>query len=145
MRGKDVRFSQWLNVWFYGVFSVLFFSGVIWLVVHNAGTVGTEGEGFDGQVSPLLLKIHGAAAMGSLVILGVLIPSHMQRAWQLKRNHFPTVAIVGLCLLMAISGYGLYYCGSDAWRAWISGFHSVAGCALPLVLVWHIFSGRKRK
>ena len=137
MRNKNVRFSQRLNIWFYGIFGVLFFSGIIWLAVHF---FSEESEGL-----PWLLRIHGAAAMGSLVMLGVLIPSHMQRAWQQKRNQFTAAVMVGLCLLMVISGYGLYYCGSDDWRVWISGSHSVAGCALPLVLVWHIFSGRKSK
>jgi len=131
MRTKRIRFSPLLNYWFYSVFGVLFLSGVIWLLVRYS------------DFAPWLLRIHGAAAMASLVILGVLIPAHMRRAWERKRNQVTGIIMVALCLLMILSGYGLYYCGDELLHAWWSGFHSVVGCLFPLTLVWHVFSGRK--
>lgn len=133
-----------MNFWFYSAFGVLFFSGVIWLIVRYLLDQG----GFEEQdysLEPWLLKIHGAAAMTALIILGVLIPSHIQRGWAQQRNRITAFVIVSVCLLMIVSGYGLYYCDSEQFRAWISGFHSVAGCLLPLVLIWHILSSRKDK
>jgi len=133
MKTNRIRFSPLLNYWFYSVFGVLFLSGAIWLLIRYS------------DFAPWLLKIHGAAAMASLVILGVLIPMHMRRAWERKRNQVTGIVMVGLCLVMILSGYGLYYCGDELWRSGLSGIHSVAGGLLPLILVWHIFSGRKRK
>jgi len=133
MRTNRIQFSPLLNYWFYSVFGILFLSGVIWLLIRYS------------ELAPWLLRIHGTAAMASLVILGVLIPAHMRRAWQRKRNQVTGIIMVALSLLMILSGYGLYYSGSDELRAWLSGSHSVAGCLLPLILVWHIIVGRKSR
>lgn len=129
MKGRGIRLSPRMRFWFYGIFGVLFLSGVIWLVTPSAW----------------LLSVHGGAAMASLVVLGVLIPSHMQRGWAQQRNRRTAVLMIAVCLAMVLSGYGLYYCGNDHWRSWISGAHSFAGCALPFALVWHIINGRKSK
>ena len=145
MKSNRVRFSSRMHWWFYSILGVLFFSGVVWLVVHYYFERQNEFDGQYSSLQPWLLRIHGAAAMGSLLMLGFLIPRHMQRAWEQQRNLVTAVVIVSLCLAMIVSGYGLYYCGSETLRSWISGFHSAAGCLLPLVLVWHIISGRKQR
>lgn len=142
---RNVRFSPRMNWWFYTVFGVLFFSGLIWLVLHYFGGESTEFDGPLSSVKPQLLRIHGAAAFVSLVVLGALVPTHMQRAWAQERNRLTAFVMVALCILMVASGYGLYYCGSDILRSGISGFHSVTGILLPLALVWHVISGRKDK
>ena len=141
----SVRFGRRLTIWFYGVFGVLFFSGIVWLMVHYFGIEHGNPEREYNSFEPRLLKIHGAAAMASLVILGVLIPLHMRRAWEQRRNRITAVVMVSLCLVMVATGYGLYYCGDDQLRWWISGAHSAAGCLLPIILIWHIFSGREQK
>jgi len=133
VRTNRIRFSPSLNYWFYSVFAILFFSGAIWILIRYS------------DFAPWLLRIHGAAAMASLVMLGVLIPVHMRRAWERKRNQGTGIVMVALCLSMILSGYGLYYCGDELLRAWLSGFHSVSGCLLPMILVWHIFFGRKTR
>ena len=141
-RRSNIRFSRRLRVWFYSVFGLLFLSGGVWLVVYYLTGTGD----FDGPYSillPWLLRIHGAAAMASLVVLGVLIPLHMQRGWEEGRNRGTALVMITLCLSMIVSGYGLYYCGDEKLRSWLSGFHSIAGGSLPLVLLWHIVSGRK--
>lgn len=140
MTGSGIRFTLRLKIWFYSIFGILFFSGVLWLIVHYYGS----DEKYD-SLKPLLLRVHGAAAMVSLLMLGVLIPTHMNRGWKKDRNRWMGIVIVTLSLLMIVSGYGLYYCGDDNLRAWISGFHSMTGSLLPLVLFWHIISGRKSK
>ena len=145
MKRNGVRFNWRLAIWFCSIFGVLFLSGVLWLAVryYNASN-----EGFNSTYSsfePWLLRIHGAAAMGSLVILGVLIPWHMRRAWAQRRNRVTAVCMVVSCILLVASGYGLYYCGDENLRSFLSGFHSSAGCALPLILTWHILSGRRRE
>ena len=139
---NSVRFSPRMKWWFFSVFGILFLSGIIWLVLHYMAD--KQGE-FYNPFEPRLMKIHGAAAMVFLVVLGVLIPTHTRRAWNQRRNRVTAVVMIGVCLLMIFSGYGLYYCGEEDWRVWISGCHSVAGSLLPLVLVWHIFLGRKSR
>lgn len=126
---SSIRFSPRMNRWFYTVFGVLFLSGALWLI----------------EPGSWLLKIHGATAMASLVILGVMIPSHMRRGWDQRRNRVTAVVITSFCALLIVSGYGLYYWGGEESRAVISSVHSIAGCLLPVILVTHIVTGRKQK
>ncbi len=143
MRTAKVRFSPRMNAWFYGVFGILFFSGVMWLIVHY---FGPEQEFVETHpLGPWLLRIHGAAAMAALVVLGVLIPTHIRTGWSQKRNQSVALVLITLCVLMVISGYGLYYCGDDVFRSWISGFHNTAGCLMPVILLWHIINERKSR
>ena len=128
-----LRFSPRMNRWFYSAFGVLFLSGGLWLLAQH-GPVGTW-----------LLRIHGAAAMLSLIILGVMIPSHMRLAWEQRRNRVTAVVMVSLCLLLVVSGYGLYYFGGEQLRSFISALHWSAGCVLPVGLLWHMVDGRKSR
>jgi len=144
VKSGRVRFSPGMNRWFYSVFGVLFLSGVLWLVAHSL----TRHDEFGERRLPVetwLLKTHGAAAMASLVVLGVLLPLHVQRAWEHRRNRMTGALMATTSLLLVASGYGLYYSGSEELRPWVSGVHSVAGCLLPFALIWHIASGRKRR
>ncbi len=125
---NSIRFSPRMNRWFYSVFGVLFLSGALWLIVPGSW----------------LLKIHGAAAMVSLVVLGVLIPSHMRRAWDQRRNRVTAVVMMTFCTSLIASGYGLYYFGGEEMRAWISAFHWIAGVVFPVALVGHIVADRRR-
>ena len=143
MRTAKIRFSPRMNWWFYSIFGILFLSGVLWLALYYFG----KEQGF-AEIHPLqpwLMRIHGASAMAALVILGILIPVHMRTGWERKRNRTAGVVLVTVSLLMVISGYGLYYCGDEMMRSWISGFHNTAGCLLPVILLWHILNGRKSR
>ena len=142
---RNIRFSLRMNWWFYTVFGVLFLSGLMWLALHYFAGENADFNGHFGSLKPQLLRIHGGAAMVSLMVLGVLIPTHMQRAWDQGKNRLTGIMMVSLCGLMIVSGYGLYYSGSDTLRFWMSNFHSVSGCLLPLVLVWHTYCGRKER
>lgn len=142
---RNFRFSLLMNGWFYSAFGVLFFSGVLWLAVRFWAGENTEFDGPFATLPSRLMRLHGAAAMVSLLVLGALIPTHMQRAWGEKRNHFTAIAMVALCGLMIISGYGLYYSGGERLRLWMSNIHSFSGCVLPFVLFWHVIQGRKER
>jgi hypothetical protein len=145
MRAKGVRFSWQLRFWFYNIFGVLFLSGILWWGMHYL-TLSNEtmNETF-GWLKPWLMRIHGATAMASLIMLGFLIPRHMQRGWAQDRNRLTAVGLVSGCLFLILSGYGLYYCGDETLRAWLSSAHSASGVLLPMILVWHIISGRAQK
>jgi hypothetical protein len=55
---------------------------------------------------------------------------------------------MGLILLatnaiLIATAFGLYYSGSETVRPWISWVHLLVGLALPLLLLFHIVSGRR--
>ncbi len=135
-----INFRQ--RLWLHGSFAVLFLSGVFWWVL---GTWFYEDAGFgpqDNPAQPWLLRLHGAAAMIALVVLGSLLPNHVRTAWRAHKNRFTGGGMIALCLALTITGYGLYYIGGETLRRVASLSHLWLGLAFPLVIIWHIRRGR---
>jgi hypothetical protein len=95
------------------------------------------------SLKPWMLKLHGAAGMAFLVALGILIPTHLKRAWQARRNRKNGAFLVAVMALLVATGYGLYYFGEDRWRATASWIHLALGFATPALLGLHIWQGRR--
>jgi hypothetical protein len=134
----DERFRWGL----YGVFSVLFVTGAVWLIA-DAWKDSPSGDFWQG-LSASLLMIHGGAAMVALVLLGALIPIHVMRAWRSRRNRVAGAAMVAANVLFVATAFGLYYAGSDTRRPWISDLHIAVGLIFPALIVIHVVTGRRR-
>ena len=89
--------------------------------------------------------IHGGAAMVALVLLGALIPVHVLRGWRSRRNRLAGAAMVIANVLFVATAFGLYYAGSDTWRPWISDVHIAVGLVLPVLIVIHVWTGRRSR
>jgi hypothetical protein len=123
---------------------VLLLSGVLWLVFRYLITFrDTFGE----EIHPLTswwLRLHGAAAMAFLIVLGTVLPIHVRRAWRFRRNRYAGLALLSVVAALVVSGYCLYYASSEELRPWISAIHwSIGLLGLP-VLVIHVVSGKRR-
>ena len=125
----------------YGVFSVLFVTGVIWLLA-DALKESPSGDFWQG-ISASLLMIHGGAAMATLLLLGALFPLHMQRGWRARRNRTTGFTMITFNAILIVTAFGLYYLGSETLRPWISDVHIAVGLALPLLLFGHVMLGRR--
>ena len=137
-----MRLSPGHRSWVYWTAAALFTSGALWLVFHYF--VQAAGE-FGPAPHPLehwWLRLHGAAAMLALLVVGSLLPIHVRRGWHQGRNLPLGMALSAIVLLLVLSGYALYYLGGEEARPWISVFHWAIGVASPLALVWHIARGR---
>jgi len=133
----DPRFRWTL----YAALAVLFATGVVWLIT-DAWMDSPNGE-FWQQVSADVLMIHGGSAMLTLLVLGALIPTHLQRAWHSRKNRVAGAMLAVTNGLLVVTAFGLYYAGSDVLRAWISDAHSAVGLMVPILLVAHIVLGRR--
>jgi hypothetical protein len=91
------------------------------------------------------MKIHGAAAMAILVLLGMLITGHVRFAWRAHRNRVNGSLFLGAFGVLTVTGYGLYYAGGERLRAWMSWIHLGVGLALPLLLILHIWLGKRTR
>lgn len=127
----------------YAAFTVLFITGVVWLST-NAERDSPNGE-FWQAISANLLMIHGGAAMIMLILLGALIPTHIVRAWASRRNRLTGPVMITLNILLIATAFGLYYAGSDTFRAWISDTHIAVGLIFPALLVVHVLTGRRNR
>jgi hypothetical protein len=125
----------------YAAFSVLFLTGVGWLIA-DALKEAPSGEVWQ-QVAADLLMIHGGATMVTLVLLGALIPTHLQRAWRGRFNRSSGTMMATANGVLIATAFGLYYAGSDTFRLWISDAHIGVGLIFPLLLVVHIWLGRR--
>ena len=145
MRSDKFRLSPRLRVWTYGTFGLLFASGLLWWLIQSWGRVETEFGPTPHSAAAWLLRLHGAAAMLVLVILGVLLPVHVARAWRARRNRSSGAGMLTLCALLAATGWLLYYATGETSRTIVSAIHLWLGFSLPLVLVIHIWLGRRAR
>ena len=126
----------------YGIFTVLFVSGVVWLLADRMKNNAEGDVEMWQQAASFLLTLHGGAAMITLMLLGALGPMHVQRAWRTGTNRATGVASIAMYGLLIATAFGLYYLGSEAVRPWISYVHIAFGLAVPAVITAHIMVGR---
>jgi hypothetical protein len=126
----------------YGVLALLFFSGAAWACWNDL--VPFPGD-FETSAKAWAMKIHGAAAMAILVLLGMLLTGHVRFAWRAGRNRGSGSLFLGMFALLTVTGYGLYYAGDERLRSWASFIHLGIGLALPVFLILHIWLGRRTR
>lgn len=129
----------------YGSFAVLAATGLAWLVLHHF--VRVPGD-FGIARHPLeiwSLRLHGAAAMAFLVLMGTLLPVHVRRAWRARRNLATGIAMLAANAMLVATGYALYYAGSESLRSWSSVIHWSVGLGAVALMTTHIAAGRARR
>lgn len=125
---------------FYAAAAAIFVTGAAWLALHYLGGAGEELD------SPLragelwALRLHGAAADGVLLLLGSIAATHVPAGWAKRGNRATGVALLAGALVLAASGWALYYAGSETLRAWASALHWALGLAAGPLLAWHVSS-----
>jgi hypothetical protein len=141
-RPDSIRLKRLQRYLLYAVLGVLFLSGALWAywnyLVVLPGDFVTDSKAW-------AMKIHGAAAMAILVLIGMLLIGHVRFAWRARRNRANGSVFLSAFAVLTITGYGLYYAGGERLRAWTSWIHLVVGLALPILLLIHIFLGRRTR
>jgi hypothetical protein len=123
--------------------ALLVISGAVWLVLHYFMAQNGQFGPMPHPLEPWMLRIHGAVAMAGLIVYGSLLPIHIRRAWAVRRNIVLGIVVAACMLALTITGYLLYYAGNEAMRPIISAAHWLPGLAAPLLLLWHVLSGRR--
>ena len=119
----------------YGVLALLFLTGAAWAYWNDLVSSPSD---FDMSAKAWAMRIHGAAAMAILVLIGMLLNSHVRFAWRARRNRGNGSLFLSAFGILTATGYGLYYAGSESLRTWTSWIHLAVGLALPLLLILHI-------
>jgi hypothetical protein len=126
----------------YGVVALLFLTGAAWAYWNVF--LPSPGD-FVRSAKAWAMKIHGAAAMAILVLVGMLLTGHVRFAWRARRNRGNGSLFLSAFTVLAVTGYGLYYAGGESLRAWTSWIHLAVGLALPLLLILHGWLGKKTR
>jgi len=142
MKRRGLQLSPRHRRSLYLVSLVLFASGAAWAWLHQLDDSGQAGDALR-QLQPWLLKAHGFAAVGFVLLLGTLLPNHVLRAWHARKHRTNGAFFLTAIGLLTLSGYTLYYLGDETWRNATSQFHLWLGVATPILLFWHIRTGRK--
>ena len=142
---EGLRLSRRHQAWLYGTALALLVTGLFWLCFHHY--VKVEGE-FGETAHPLetwWLKLHGAAAMVFLLVLGSLVRGHLRTGWRMRLNRPSGATVTAANAWLVVSGWGLYYIGAESWRPAISSSHWIVGLVLPVVLAVHVQLGRRSR
>jgi hypothetical protein len=143
MRKRPFQLSPRHKHALYGVSSALFVSGALWWMIDYGSSHIQPRQLLAESIKPWLLKLHGAAAMVFLVVLGSLWPNHIRRAWSGGLNRRSGAILLAWIGGLSTSGYGLYYLGGEASREWTAWLHNWLGFSSIAILIAHIAVGRK--
>jgi hypothetical protein len=141
-RPDSIRLKHLQRYFLYAVLALLFLSGVAWTYWNYLAA--SPGD-FETSAKTWAMKIHGAAAMAILVLIGMLLSGHVRFAWRAGRNRANGSVFLSAFAVLSMTGYGLYYAGGERLRAWTSWIHLAVGLALPILLLIHIFLGRRTR
>lgn len=141
-RPDSIRLKRLQRYSLYAVLFLLFFSGGAWTYWNYL--IGSPGD-FEASAKAWAMKIHGAAAMAILVLIGMLLSAHVRFAWRARRNRGNGSVFLSAFAVLTVTGYGLYYAGGERPRAWMSWIHLAVGLALPILLLVHIFLGKRTR
>ena len=122
----------------YLVCGVLLVTGCLWAVLHYLPLqLGLDEHGSMAD-AVLAMKVHGAAAMLALVLIGAVLPRHVQQGLKSARNKTTGIGMLSVLAVLSVSGYFLYYAGSEEFRSINSWLHLAAGLMLPAVVIAHV-------
>lgn len=138
---RPLRLNPRLRWMVYVAYGVLVLTGVGWLIADQ-GKDAANAELWQ-EAAASLLMLHGGDSMLTLLLLGALVPLHVQRAWRGRKNRTTGATMVTFNVLLVVTAFGLYYAGSDLVRPWISDVHIAIGMILPALFIIHVLLGRR--
>jgi hypothetical protein len=115
----------------------VWFTGVLWLLLHHFFMQPGEFGMAPNPAEPWSLRAHAAFAFGTIWLLGVLSAGHIRKGWNSRRKRYSGLALVSTFVVLILSGYLLYYVGEERTRAFLSATHWLIGIAAPLAYVAH--------
>src|SRR5258708_18826766 len=96
-RPDSVRLKRLQRYFLYGVLALLFFSGAAWAYWNHLVSSPVD---FENSARAWAMKIHGAAAMSILLLVGMLLTGHVRFAWRAPPN--PCNGSLLLCTLVTL-------------------------------------------
>ena len=143
-----IALPAWQQRGVYASLGLLTLSGIVWLALHWLYLLNGQRPDFQPGMLPYKLwamRVHAAAALISLVMVGSVMTQHIRLAWRLNKNRISGSLMVSALGLLAWTGYALGYVPEGLFRQWSTWLHWGAGVALPLVLAAHVLLGQRQR
>lgn len=80
---------------------------------------------------------HGWSLPPFLIVLGVVWRFHIVRGWKIKKNILSGILTLLIFLILTISGWTIYYSGSDEIQRTAAAWHTWIGLGTTLLLFLH--------
>lgn len=129
----------------YAILACTWLTGVLWLIVHyffaHQGEFGIEPSSFESW----WLRLHGAAAFLSLWLAGLLWAMHARHGIRRAKRRRSGLLLIAAFLLLAVSGYLLYYATGDGLREAMRLLHWVLGVAAAIPFLLHSLGARSER
>lgn len=119
-------------------------SGMLWLLFHHFLMRNGEFGLTPNPLEPWWLRLHAAFAFAAMWLFGLLWGIHITRGWPHKRHRNSGALLVGCFIWLIVTGFLLYYAGSDHARSIVSQLHWVLGAFAPLALLTHRIGSYRR-
>ena len=139
---QGIRLTRQHEWWIYLAVALLMTSGLLWLLFHYFVTVHGEFGPARHPLEAWWLKVHGAAAMLALVLIGTMMPVHIRKAWHAGKNRWTGGMMLSVLALLTVTAYALYYFAGEESRPWISLIHWAIGLGLVPVMIVHVINGQ---
>jgi hypothetical protein len=136
-----MRLALSLRLWLYASAALLWASGAAWLFARYF----PRARSLPSDLAATSMKVHGGAAMLLLILAGMTVALHVPAAWRERRNRISGIVMASAASALALTGYLLYYAGSESARALASLGHWLPGLALPVVGLWHALAARRAR
>lgn len=134
----SIRLPKFHRTFLYVIWSVLSITGLYFVYTQ-------DWKMYDPTIwTTYTLKLHGISASLMLILIGSLIPIHIQLSLETKRNLKSGIPMLITMFILAFSGIALYYSG-ESWMATAKMLHIWMGIFVIIFLPIHIIIGRKRK
>ena len=89
------------------------------------------------------MRVHGLAAFGGLLMLGVLAASHVPHGWRMsgrhgwRRQRGLGASLCELGAALALTGYVFYYFAPETMRPVLGWVHALAGVVMVILVAVH--------
>lgn len=121
----------------YLAFGGVWLSGCAWLLLHQFFASPTEFGEARHPFEPALLLTHGVLSIVTAYLFGWIMARHAAEAWTLHKRRISGSLLTSLLVILAISGFALFFLSDDAWQLRSTQVHEVLGLLVTLFAIEH--------
>jgi hypothetical protein len=145
VRGRVGHMSRGRRLRLYGVSLATWITGVVWLIFHYfVRTVDQFGFEVPHPGEKWSLISHALVSFYAIWWFGLLWPNHVKSSWKLHIRRTTGGVLFGCVAWLSLTGWALYYIGSDRWRSWTSVSHWIVGVGGLIAFVVHLLTRTAR-
>jgi hypothetical protein len=133
-----MRLGFWQRLSVFSTTVVVGLTGLFWFILHDV--VADE----PGDMTHLLLTLHGVSAYALLVAIGSLLPLHVRSGWLRRRNIVTGLMVTAIMAVLSVTALVLYY-GSEEMQMPAKWLHLAFGFGCFVLLPAHAFLKVKKR